>query len=196
MRLHQYYHQHFREDLQALFRNVPEHEARIIALGYNWIDGCTFLNRVEPVKRSAFLSCLHFTVLADQAMHAHFLFCYDNFEKLTLYPKFRLGLGHPAYLNPIRIFEDPIRCNLVTESDVRKIIPEGMSLFIAETDDFFKEHMPQIATSEFFNRILADPDVSAGFFDASADSSEKLSLRQFVASELKNAVSQLPGRSV
>jgi hypothetical protein len=195
MRLQDYYHNVFQQDLNALFHGIRPPEARIVTLGYDWVDRCNLLTRVPLAHRPSFLVCLHFTVLVDQAMHAHFLFCYADFEKLTLYPKFRLGLGHPAYLNPIRIFEDPIRCNLVTESDIRALIHEGMFLFAAETDDFFNRHMPQISASDFFNRILADPDVAPGYYDDCADSSESLPLRQVVARELKKVVSELPKRS-
>jgi hypothetical protein len=131
----------------------------------------------------------------DQAMNAHFLFCYTEFEKLTMYLKFRLGLGHPAYLNPLRILEDPIRCNLVAADDIRPLIPESMRLFAAETDDFFKRHLPQIATKDFFERVFADRDVVPDSFDDNTASSESLTLRQLVARELKLAVSELHDRS-
>lgn len=195
MRLHEYYQNDFQQDLTALFHGIRPPEARIVTLGYDWVDRCTFLARVPLAHRPAFLLCLHFTILVDQAMHAHFLLWYTEFEKLTMYPKFRLGLGHPAYLNPTRILEDPIRCSLVAESDIRALIPEGMSLFVEETDDFSKRHMPQIAASDFFERILSDPDVAPGYHDDSAGNAGRVPLRLVVARELRTAVSKLPKRS-
>lgn len=195
MELAEYYRKVFRQDLAALFQGIRPPEARIVTLGYDWVDRCALLTRVPLAQRPPFLLCLHFTILVDQAMHAHFLLWHAEFEKLTMYPKFRLGLGHPVYLNPIRILEDPIRCNLVAKSDIRRLIPEAMRLFVAETDDFFKRHMPQIAASDFFDRILADPEVASRSYDDSDGNSENLPLLQIVASELRKAVSELSNRS-
>ena len=191
MSLHQYYHQHFRQDLQSLFHNIPAPEARIVALGYNWIEGCSFLKRVDPDSQPAFLVCLHFTVLMDQSMHSHFRFNYGEFEKLTLYPKFRLGLGHPAYLNPVRILEEPIARQLVEESAVRSLVAESMQLFVRETDDFFTHHLPAISAIDFFGRVLDDPEVAMKHVDDNGDDLGKLSLWQLVAHELGKAVSEI-----
>ena len=123
-------------------------------------------------------------------MDYHFSHSYAEFERLTMYPKFRVGLGHPAYLNPIRIFEEPIRCNFVSESDIRRIIPESMQLFVEETEDFFKRHLKQISAGTFFNFILTDPDVGAGWVDNKNVDAEALTLKRLVARELGKSVTE------
>lgn len=189
MKLRDYYNISFRHDLAALLQGIRPPEARIVTLGHDWVSNCSLLARIPVETRPSFLACLHFTVLVDQAMHAHFLLSYADFEKLTMYPKFRVGLGHPAYLNPIRIFEDPIRCNLVAAAEIRLLIPEAMQVFVAETVDFFNKHMPQIAAGGFFARILADPEVAPQH--ESDMKPENLPLSHLVASELRKAVRAL-----
>lgn len=95
-------------------------------------------------------------------MRTHSSFESRRFEELTRYPKFRVGFGHPSHMNPILIFEVPIHRQLVSEDAVREIIPETMDLFVAETDSFFRDHMPEIKAQDFFERLLADPDVNRG----------------------------------
>ncbi len=41
--------------------------------GHTWQYDCCNLNNVDSQSRAAFLICLYFTVLVDQAMHAHFI---------------------------------------------------------------------------------------------------------------------------
>jgi hypothetical protein len=192
MKLRNYYHANFRDDLAALLHGINLPEARIVTLGYDWVDHCALLTRVSVEHRPSFLVCLHFTILADQVMDYHFSFLYPEFERLTMYPKFRLGLGHPAYLNPIRILEDPIRCNLVTASEIRNLIPDSMRLFVAETVDFFKRQITEITVADFFNRVLADPDIAAEWIADRAVNPDNLSLKKFVAVELGKVVSEIP----
>ena len=92
MKLRGYYNTSFRQDLATLLQGIRPPEARIVTLGHDWVDRCSLLERIPVDSRPSFLACLYFTVLVDQAMHAHSLGWYAEFEKLTLYPKFRVGL--------------------------------------------------------------------------------------------------------
>lgn len=163
MTLKEYYDQTFRSDLALLFRGFePQEHAIILAAGHIWIHGCSELAQVPAERRPQFLACLYFTILVDQAMHTHFYFESRRFEELARYPKFRVGLGHPAHLNPVLIFEIPIDRHLVSEGAVRGIIPEMMDLFVTETVSIFRDHMPEIHSQDCFERLLADPDVNGG----------------------------------
>lgn len=162
MSLKEYYNETFQSDLVSLLRGFPPAEARIFYLGQTWMQGCTLLPRVPTERRPQFLGCLYFTVLVDQAMHTYFPFEHRRFEELTLYPKFRVGLGHPAYLKPVLVFEVPIQRGLVLEEEIRQVIPEAMRLFVDETVSFFRDHMPEIRAQDFFDRLLGDPDVVGG----------------------------------
>lgn len=189
MKLREYYHACFRQDIAALLHGINPPEARIVTLGFDWVDRCALLTRVSSDHRPSFLVCLYFTILTDQAMDYHYSFLYPQFERLTMYPKFRVGLGHPAYLNPIRVLEDPIRCNQVAESEIRKLIPESMRLFVEETNDFFKRHVSELTATDFFDCLLTDPDIAAGWFADRTDNSDNLSLKRFAARELGTAIS-------
>jgi hypothetical protein len=117
-----------------------------------------------------------------------------RFEELTRYPKFRVGLGHPAHLNPVLIFEVPIDRQLVSGDAVREIIPETMDLFVAETGSFFRDHMAEISAQEFFDRLLADPDINGGKQWAFAvvaggkPAMKPASLHQLLVQELSGAI--------
>ena len=109
-----------------------------------------------------------------------------QFEELTRYPKFRVGLGHAAHMNPILIFEIPIRHRLVAEDAVNQVIAEAMTLFVSETVSFFRDHMPEIRAQEFFDRLLADPHINNG---RQLPDEKPASLHQLLAHELSRAVS-------
>ena len=190
--LKEYYCQRFRSDLALLLRGFEPHEhARILAVGHIWTFGdCTQLSQVPADHRPKFLACLYFTVLVDQAMHTHFSFESRRFEELTQYPKFRVGLGHALHMNPASIFTVPIQHGLVSEDALRQIIPEAMTLFVDETVSFFRDHMPQIRASDFFERLLADPDIGGGRQWTLADT-RPISLHQLLAYELSRASSEL-----
>ena len=199
MMLKEYYYQTFPSDLALLFRGFDPHEhAGILALGYIWMyRDCAQLSQVPADHRSPFLACLYFTVLVDQAMHTHFGCESQRFEELTRYPKFRVGLGHPAHMNPVLILDKPIHHGFVTADAVREVIPEAMTLFVDETASFFRDHMPQIGAQDFFDRILGDPDINGGrqwAFAVVADGKPAMkpaTLHQLLSHELSRAVSEL-----
>ena len=193
-KLRDYYHESFRKDIATLLHGINPPEARVVTLGHDWVGNCSLLARITADHRPQFLSCLHFTVLADQAMDYHFSFIYPEFERLTMYPKFRVGLGHPAFLNPIRILTDPIRCNHVAEREIRGLIPESMQLFVAETENFINLYIKKITPVTFFDRLLADPDIAAGWEADRTIDSENLTLKRFCAREFGQAVSQMLNR--
>ncbi len=195
MSLKEYYYQDFRSDLALLFRGFePQEHARILGVGHIWThSGCAQLSQVPADHRSQFLACLYFTVLVDQAMHTHFYFEARRFEELTQYPKFRVGLGHALHMNPASILTAPIQRGLVSEDSVCQIIPEAMTLFVDETASFFRDHLPKIRPTDFFDRLLADPHVSGGrtwSFPSTSDV-QPASLTELLAYELSRAASEL-----
>jgi hypothetical protein len=198
MTLKEYYYQTFPSDLALLVRGFePQEHAGILAVGHIWTHGsCTQLSQVPADHRPRFLACLYFTVLVDQAMHTHFNFASRRFEELTRYPKFRVGLGHAAHMNPVLIFEVPIHHRHVSEAAVQQVVPEAMNLFVDETASFFRDHMPEIRAQDFFDRLLADPDINGGrqwAFAVVADGKpamKRASLHQLLAHELSSAIAK------
>jgi hypothetical protein len=148
-----YYRSQFRDDLARFLSS-----RRLPYFGHSWSFDCGGLEKVRESDRPSFLICLYFTVLSDQAMHAHFPTHYSKFEKLTRYPKFCHGLG-PFHKNPRAILLTPIERGMVAKSSIDDVLRAGMNLFVAEVISFFREHMPEITASEFFDKLAYDPDV-------------------------------------
>jgi hypothetical protein len=105
-----YYNEQFRTDLLA-FMPRPD----VPYFGHSWQTDCAGLNRVPAERRPQFLVCLYFTVLADQAVHAHFRHLHSRFEALTRYPKFCHGLGQ-FQKNPRDILDVPFERGQVYQS--------------------------------------------------------------------------------
>lgn len=135
---------------------VPD--SRVRYFGHSWQYDCRGLEQIPNERRPEFLICLYFTVLVDQAMHAHFRPHYAKFESLTRYPKFCHGLGQ-FQKNPRDIFLTPIDKGMVEKEKVDRLLAEGMRLFVDELVGFCTQHMPEINPDEFFGKLLFDPDV-------------------------------------
>lgn len=152
-RISDYYHSQFRADLARFLprRDVPY-------FGHSWSHDCRGLENIVGEDRSAFLVCLYFTVLVDQAMHEHFRAHYSRFETLTRYPKFCHGLGQ-FQKNPRAILAVPIEKGYVEKAVIEALLPSGMQLFVSEVIAFFRDHMPEISAPEFFEKLAFDQDV-------------------------------------
>lgn len=148
-----YYQSQFRNDLARFLpsRDLPY-------FGHSWGYDCRGIENVSEQNRPAFLVCLYFTVLVDQAMHEHFRTHYPRFENLTRYPKFCHGLGQ-FQKNPRAILTTPIEKGLADKLTIEAFLLPGMALFVDEVASFFREHMPEIAPSTFFEKLVYDPDV-------------------------------------
>jgi hypothetical protein len=99
-------------------------------------------------------------------------------------------------MNPVLIFEVPIHHRHVSEAAVQQVVPEAMNLFVDETASFFRDHMPEIRAQDFFDRLLADPDINGGrqwAFAVVADGKpamKRASLHQLLAHELSSAIAK------
>ncbi len=153
MNIKDYYASEFRKDLGAFMPN-----ARVPYFGHSWEHDCRNLGNVPKQNRGLFIICLYFTVLVDQAMYSHYPERYNQFEQLTRYPKFCHGLGQ-FQKNPRGILSVPVGKGIVAASEIEIHLSEGMGLFVDEVASFFTEHMPDMDTEEFFNRLIYDPDV-------------------------------------
>lgn len=130
----------------------------LLYFGHSWNHDCGNLGKIPTERRAIFLICLYFTVLVDQAMYTHYISHYSQFEALTKYPKFCHGLGQ-FHKNPRAILSVPVDTGFIELDDIDTHLLDGMNLFVDEVDIFFKEHMPIIETSEFFRKLIYDPDV-------------------------------------
>ena len=148
-----YYHTSFRDDLREFMqeRSAPY-------FGHGWRIGCPDLERIHAPTRPAFVVCLYFTVLMDQAMHAHFRSLHARFEELTRSPKFCHGLGQ-FHLNPRAILSAPIEHGLVGQEEVLKHLAEGMRTLVRDMENLLRDHLPEIPPKSFFKALVSDSDV-------------------------------------
>lgn len=167
MQIRDYYHKNYSHDL---FRFLPD--TSLPYFGHTWQHDCGNLKNVDSQSRAAFLICLYFTVLVDQAMHAHFIRDYPKFEGLTQYPKFCHGLAQ-FHQNPREILYVPVKNGLVNQEKLESLLRAGMELFVDEVTDFFQRYMPQIKTEVFFKKLIYDPDVQIPLIFVLADASLK-----------------------
>lgn len=185
-----YYRRNFRSDLAALMApwGVP-------CFGHAWSHGCPGLDRVPKSSRACFLICLYFTVLVDQAMHAHHRSQYDTFERLTRHPKFCRGLGQ-FQRGPREILAVPVAQRLVDREELHSRLAAGLDVFVAEARSFFRDHMPMISAADFFERLCHDPDVQIPANFASPGGRVAASVEYRVSRELREAVRRAaPGRT-
>ena len=153
MNIRDYYLNQFRANL-AIF--MPD--TRVPYFGHSWQHDCLGLDKIPSERRAAFLICIYFTVLVDQAMHAHFRSHYSAFESLTRYPKYCHGLGQ-FQKNPRGILLHPVEQGLVPQANLADLLDSSMKLFVKEVSDFFQNHLSAINPEEFFAKLLYDSDV-------------------------------------
>lgn len=177
-----YYHGPFRDDLAKLLGN-----SRTQHFGQGWQRRCAGLERVLPANRPRFLMCLYFTVLVDQAMCAHYPQDYQEFESLTRYPKFCLGVNRQPQ-NPRTILTAPVEQRLVSADNLKRWAEPAMELFVSEVVEFFRDYMPQITSVEFFEMLLDDPDIQVPSDADLADESIAASTANLAYTSLQSAV--------
>ena len=153
MNIRDYYQYQFRADVETF---MPD--TRVPYFGHSWEHDCRGLDKIPSERRTAFLICIYFTVLVDQAMHAHFRSQYLAFESLTRYPKYCHSLGQ-FQKNPRGILLHPVEQGLVPQTKLEQLLDSSMELFVEEVDEFFQNHMPAIEPKDFFDKILYDSDV-------------------------------------
>ena len=151
--IREYYSNKFPEDLAAF---MPSKQFPYF--GHSLSHDCGNLTKIPPSSRPAFLICLYFTVLVDQAMHAHFRADYLQFEQLTRYPKFCHGLGQ-FQKNPRSILSVPVEKGIVNQQEIEKMLPDGMELLVNEMVVFFQQHIQNIIPTDFFEKLIYDSDV-------------------------------------
>jgi len=153
LNIRDYYLNNFRADIAAF---MPD--KRLPYFGHTWEYNCANLDKIPADRRPAFLICLYFTVLVDQAMHAHFRPYYDRFESMSRYPKYCRGLGQ-FQKNPRGILLYPVERGFVAQERLEELLKDGMELFVEQVDDFFRNHIPEISPEDFFDKLIYDPDV-------------------------------------
>lgn len=154
LEIRDYYQDQFRTDLTQF---MPRADVRYF--GHSWHVNCSGLEAIPVQRRPQFLACLYFTVLIDQAIHAHFRALHGRFDDLTHYPKFCHGLGQ-FQKNPREILDTPFEQKLVNGDALALIVPSAVELFVQEVVEFGETHMPDLSARDLFMALIDDPDVA------------------------------------
>jgi len=111
-------------------------------------------------KKACFIFSMFITVASDQTMHAYYQNFYDDFRRLTRYPKFGwCGLG-PHNENPLELIQYAIEDNAVDSNSIDSMSKEAAKLFVDEIFDFLGNHICEVSPKKFINNFLNDKDVA------------------------------------
>jgi hypothetical protein len=61
--------------------------------------------------------------------------------------------------NPREVLDIPAQLGLVMEESLVEVIPKGMDLFVEEFIDFSARHLAELDPTDFFEKLIYDPDV-------------------------------------
>lgn len=154
----EYYYNRFNRDLQELItkssgvHGSAEREIHI-PIGEITADKVAF---ESSEHRHFFFTALMLTFLIDQVMYTHFREDYDEFRKLTQYPKLELGVSS-INLNPWYASKS----TGINEEAFKRFA----EFFIQDLKDFFAEHRFKHAKWDSVKvAILSDADVKEGIW--------------------------------
>ena len=165
-----YYNNRFRQDLNKFFSSIPDdsrfHEDRehkqIFSVQYHCLTmDSGHLNFLSKSEKEYFGVALYFTVLVDMVCYSDFNQFYNEFQKLTRYPKF-IGNCLSAcriHFHPSEIFDAMnSRAPLTNEDNVssklvfKDVFLEAIPIMKWETLDFFSNHLKEIDGCVFWER--------------------------------------------
>lgn len=154
----EYYYNQFNRDLQEMIAKSPgvHQAARDIHIP---------IGEIKPEKisfesnehRHYFFSALMLTFLIDQVIYSHFHEDYDEFKKLTQYPKLEFGATTGINLKPWYASQS----TGINEQSFRRFA----EFFINDLKDFFRQHKFTHATWDTVkSAMLNDVDVKEGIW--------------------------------
>jgi hypothetical protein len=152
-----YYYQDFLDHFSEFVAksNIHEHQNEGYFIFWQDINNKN-LSHIPAAQRMLFIYALAFNTLIDQVMYAHFSTDYPAFQKITLYPKFELGLTN-INVNPWSIAEKG------WEGGGLPTFEKFSEFFIQDIKDFFGKHKFSEATWEKVKKSMtADPDIDKG----------------------------------
>lgn len=160
----EYYGEPFRSDLSAVISAVPSGhstEREYVIQPRTLSTENPIIRKWEQNRINLFATALFYTVLIDQVCHHHFHHLYDEFEKLTRYPKLLgdcpggciWGYAHPVMiLQSIGSPPGPAS-NWVASAG---LIENSRSVMREEIGSFAENHLPSMDAEIFWEKVVAE----------------------------------------
>jgi hypothetical protein len=168
MEFREYYRGPFRHDLRAVMDALPQNpvhfgvepvlQPRTVSLDNPVIRNMSF------ERQGLFAVALAFTVLTDQVCFTYFGDSYGAFRRLTMYPKLRgdcltacryhIHPNHALYC----VGDAPggPRPLILVTLLRRAALADAMPVMRQEVEEFFREHLPEVDGTEFWQRCQAE----------------------------------------
>lgn len=164
MSIERYFNSNFQIDVAKLqFKQVPQvlkdilHDQDLVLFGgKNWSSVQEDLTLIEPDHRALFVLCLLSLVATDQCMQTYFKPHYAHWRAQTAYPKFgwsRFGLYNE---NPLKLLSVPEACGLLDAAQVCKLMPEFVSFYRQQIQEYARAHCPSLSAEYFFEKLAHD----------------------------------------
>ena len=163
-----YYKTKFRQDISLFFSSIPDqskfHEnnqsRQTFSIQYERLTrDFDHLNQLTKSDKEYFGVALFFTILTDMICYSNFKENYNEFKKLTHYPKFigNCPSGCHYHYNPSDIFaamnfyrSKPLDIFSPERLDFYEKFNEAIPIMEKETKDFFIEHLTCIDGQQFW----------------------------------------------
>jgi len=165
-----YYRTKFRQDITLFFSTIPDqsrfHEdnqtKQTFSIQYERLTrDFDHLNQLTKSDREYFGVALFFTVLTDMVCYSNFRENYNNFRRLTLYPKFIGNCPggchyhyHPSDIFAAMNFSRSKQLDILSSErlDFYEKFNEAISTMKKETKDFFIDHLTEIDGQQFWEK--------------------------------------------
>lgn len=126
-----------------------------------WSNVRSDLAAVPEADRPLFILSLFMVVLTDQAVYTYFPHSYDTWRMHTRFPKFGWSGFGPHNENPIWILRVPEREGVIASDAVIGLMPEFARFLARETTTTFRQWLPAIDVTAYFNAVRGDKDYAA-----------------------------------
>lgn len=167
----EYYREQFRSDIQRFMMSIPvesrnhERDKSVFTVQYDKLTKDTpHLDAVAPEQRTQFVLALFLSVLVDEVCYTHFKAQYEQFRRLTLYPKFIGNCPGSCqwHFHPSDIFaavnysRDGQNAGRRPDIAVYSLFDDASDVMKLEVFDFFTHHMTTINPAEFWRLCVIE----------------------------------------
>ncbi len=157
-----YYYNIFRKDFEETLSNVTVGgDGHFHVIEFFLRKERDALKHIQKENLSYFLSSLAGTILIDQLIYTYFQEDYDDFRKITNYPKITWSIGCCFHIKPWKLFDHRIALSRGLKNPQKKNdFIEFMAFFVEEQKKFFqKNNFKKASWTNIRDIALKDNDI-------------------------------------